>query len=114
MLWHKFHLPIVHLLSVKLLFQKNPGNNLLLPFQQEFYRELNQRRIPLSDSPQEFILHLTNNTEIGTSIFLHRLRLGQIPFAQNMETVASAYDYLTRVKEKWQVQWTPAVDASLV
>jgi hypothetical protein len=82
--------------------------------QQEFYREVNQRKIPLTDSLQEFILHLTNKTEISTSIFLHRLRLCQIPFAQNKETVASAYDYLAQVREKWQVQWTPAVDASLV
>ena len=82
--------------------------------QQEFYREVRQRKLPLTDSPQDFILHLTNPLEIGTSIFLHRLRLCQIPFAQNKETVASAYDYLAQVREKWQAQWTPAVDARLV
>jgi len=82
--------------------------------QQEFYREVNQRKIPLTDSLQEFILHLTNPTEITTSIFLHRLRLCQIPFAQNRENVASTQDYLTLSREKWQVQWTPAVDANLV
>lgn len=82
--------------------------------QQEFYREINQRKLPLTDSPQEFILHLHNPTEIGSSIFLHRLRLSDIPFAQSKETVSSAYDYLASVREKWQVQWTPAVDAALV
>lgn len=82
--------------------------------QQEFYREVSQRKIPLHDSVQDFILHLTNTTEIGTSIFLHRLRISRIPFAQNMGTVASAYDYLSQTREKWEVQWTPAVDAALV
>ncbi len=82
--------------------------------QQEFYREINQHKLPLTDSLQEFILHLTNKTEISTSIFLHRLRICQIPFAENKETVASAYDYLASVREKWQTQWTPAVDANLV
>ena len=82
--------------------------------QQEFYREVNLRKIPLTDCAQEFILHLTNAVEIGSSIFLHRLRLSQIPLAQNQTTVSSAYDYLAQLKEKWQVQWTPAVDATLV
>lgn len=82
--------------------------------QQEFYREVNYRKIPLNDSAQDFILHLTNATEIGTSIFLHRLRISQIPFAQNKGTVASAYDYLSQTREKWEVQWTPSVDTTLV
>lgn len=82
--------------------------------QQEFYREVNLRKIPLTDEGKEFILHLTNAPEITTSIFLHRLRLCGIPFARNLETVTRAYDYLSRAKEKWQVQWTPAVDAALV
>ncbi len=82
--------------------------------QQEFYREVGLRKIPVNDSPQDFILHLTNATEIGTSIFLHRLRISEIPFVRNTATVASAYDYLSQTREKWEVQWTPAVDAALV
>lgn len=82
--------------------------------QQEFQREVRQRGLPLSDSPQEVLLRLTNAVEIGTSIFLHRLRVAEIPFARASVTVAGAHASLSAVREKWDVQWTPAVDAALV
>jgi hypothetical protein len=82
--------------------------------QEEFYRELRVRRIPVVDEPREFILHLTNATDVSSSIFLHRLRVIDVPFAKPAAQVKSRYEYLSQMREKWEVQWSPSVDAALV
>jgi hypothetical protein len=98
------------------------GRNAL---QEEFWRELKERRLPATDAPETFALHLNNDVEVGTSVFLHRLRIGGIPYATFQGTrgpavgtpqgeAAGGYAALARAREVWEAQWTPATDVSLV
>ena len=81
--------------------------------QEEFRREVAARRIPATDEKTDFWLHLTSATEVGTSIFLHRLRAADIPFAQ-LQSEGPGAAILSRVREKWSTQWTPATEVALV
>ncbi|QSQ21788.1 hypothetical protein JY651_42665 [Pyxidicoccus parkwayensis] len=91
--------------------------------QAEFWREVDARRLPRSDSPETFSLRLNNDVEVGSSVFLHRLRVTDIPYAslqgagqqRNAQPQeAGGYAALTRVRESWQAQWTPSTDVALV
>jgi hypothetical protein len=93
--------------------------------QEEFWREVGQRKLPRADEPERFNLQLNNELQIGTSIFLHRLRISGVPYAsfQGTRTVsgfrsedeaAGGLDALTRARETWVAQWTPATEVSLV
>ena len=94
--------------------------------QEEFWHQVRERRLPQSDSPGSFALRLNNEVEVGTSVFLHRLRVVQVPYASldatgrsraasaKGHTDAGGYAALTRVKEVWQAQWTPSTDVALV
>lgn len=96
--------------------------------QQEFWRELDTRRLPSTDSPETFTLHLTNAQEVGSSVFLHRLRVADIPYASFLGThagrsamtggaapeTAGGVHALARAREAWEAQWTPATDVGLV
>jgi hypothetical protein len=97
--------------------------------QEEFWREVRERRLPQQDSPESFALRLTNEIEVGTSIFLHRLRVAGIPYASYTGTQRAAavaaggrgasdpaggHAALSRVREVWEAQWTPSTDAALV
>lgn len=95
--------------------------------QEEFWREVEERKLPKSDSPEDFDLHLNNDVEVATSIFLHRLRVADIPYAsfqgtRNPATVgrnapveeAGGVEALKRPRERWQAQWTPSTDVALV
>jgi hypothetical protein len=99
------------------------GQNAL---QEEFWREVKSRRLPATDAPETFALHLNNDVEIGTSVFLHRLRIAGIPYAsfhgtraamaraKAPEEAAGGYAALGRAREAWEAQWTPATDVGLV
>src|SRR5262245_42042761 len=99
------------------------GRNAL---QEEFWREVRERRLPGTDAPEQFALHPHNEIEIGTSIFLHRLRLAGIPYATFQGTrgtspgaakaaeAAGGFAALSRARESWEAQWTPATDVGLV
>src|SRR5207247_4223256 len=80
---------------------------------EEFPGESAARRIPATDERTDFWLHLTSPTEVGTSIFLHRLRAAEIPFAQ-LQSEGPGAAILSRVREKWSTQWTPATEVALV
>lgn len=94
--------------------------------QEEFWREVRERKLPATDSPESFTLKLTNETEVGTSVFLHRLRIAGIPYASYLGTQrgaagrakkddpADAQLFLAQVSEAWEAQWTPATDVALV
>jgi Family of unknown function (DUF5682) len=99
------------------------GRNAL---QEEFWREVKERRLPGTDAPETFALHLNNNIEVGTSVFLHRLRLTGIPYAtfqgtrgtaagsSRADEAAGGFAALSRARESWEAQWTPATDVGLV
>lgn len=48
------------------------------------------------------------------SIFLHRLAVAKIPFADLQSSEAATYQQLARLQEKWRLQWTPLTDIALV
>ncbi|MBI4951182.1 MAG: hypothetical protein HY908_04055 [Myxococcales bacterium] len=94
--------------------------------QEEFWREVDERRLPRTDSPEEFVLKLGDPVQVGTSVFLHRLRLAGVPYAtyqgsqtggragKTTDPEAGGVAALTRVREAWGAQWTPATDVALV
>lgn len=89
--------------------------------QEEFWREVDERRLPRSDEPEDFVLKLAEPVQVGTSVFLHRLRIADIPYAtfrgasaRRNDSEAGGIAALTRVREEWQAQWTPATEVALV
>jgi len=87
--------------------------------QEEFWREVRARRLPETDELETLSLVLANDVEIGTSTFLHRLRVAGVPYATHRSTQrgsdqAGGIAALTRVREGWEAQWTPATDIALV
>jgi hypothetical protein len=90
--------------------------------QEEFWGEVKARRLPASDEMETFSLRLNNEVEIGSSIFLHRLRVAEVPYANFVgaarskpgEATAGGLAALSRVSEGWQAQWTPSTDIALV
>lgn len=87
--------------------------------QEEFWREVRARRLPESDALESLSLLLANEVEIGTSTFLHRLRVAGVPYATHRSSQrgadqAGGIGALTRVREGWEAQWTPATDVALV
>ncbi|AUX26442.1 hypothetical protein SOCEGT47_070050 [Sorangium cellulosum] len=100
--------------------------------QEEFWREVRERRLPATDAPESFRLSLTNEVEVGTSVLLHRLRIAKIPFAAYAGTRAAGRragaagrrggaaqqappeELLGQLSETWEAQWTPATDVALV
>ncbi len=97
--------------------------------QEEFWREVEQRRLPRTDSVEGFTLKLNEPVQVHTSVFLHRLRVAEIPYASYLgkqlgkrgsrsrgapQETAGEVDALTRVSEAWEAQWTPSTDVALV
>ncbi len=94
--------------------------------QEEFWRELEERRLPQSDEAEEFVLKLGDPVQVATSVFLHRLRVADIPYATYRgaraagmrrgaaDDEAGGFAALSRVSEAWEAQWTPATDVALV
>ncbi len=87
--------------------------------QEEFWRQVRARRLPATDALESLSLVLANDVEIGTSTFLHRLRVAGVPYATHRSTQrgsdqAGGIAALTRVREGWEAQWTPATDIALV
>lgn len=94
--------------------------------QEEFWREVRARRLPASDEPEAFTLRLGDVVHVETSVFLHRLRLADVPYATyrgsqtaasagaDPDTTAGGHDALARAREHWEAQWTPSTDVALV
>lgn len=97
--------------------------------QEEFWREVRERKLPATDAPASFRLSLTNQVEVGTSVLLHRLRIAKIPYASYAGTRRSGgagrwrgqaaqelppTELLGQLSETWEAQWTPATDVALV
>lgn len=93
--------------------------------QEEFWREVRERELPAKDSPEQFRLRLSNEVEVSTSVFLHRLRIAEIHYASFVGTQlstnrrapaqpAGGFAALGRVTEVWEARWTPATDMALV
>jgi hypothetical protein len=102
---------------------KSAGRNTL---QQEFWDAIEHFRLPRVDEPQVVSLRLTDPTHADASVLLHRLRVAEVPYAvflgsQQVSTRARAgsevpggFGALSRVREHWECQWTPATDIALI
>jgi hypothetical protein len=84
------------------------------PIQAEFYRLTHELRIPVKDDPTDLRLNLAEPHAVQQSIFLHRLLVAKIPFADLISGEAATYRQLARLQEKWRLQWTPLTDVALV
>jgi len=94
--------------------------------QEEFWREVNRRRLPRDDRPEEIALLLREPQAMETSVFLHRLRLCGVPYAAYQGTYRGkgltaeekldpgGPGALSRMRESWEAQWTPSTDIALV
>jgi len=96
--------------------------------QEEFWREVKERRLPDMDAVESFVLKLNDPVQVGTSVFLHRLRVTGVAYASYLgKQVIGArgrkdadaeddggVDALTRISEAWQAQWTPSTDVCLI
>lgn len=94
--------------------------------QTEFWREVDAKGLPRSDEPEDFTLKLADPVQAQTSVFLHRLRVAEVPYAgyRGSQAVArqgsaaddevGGVDALSRVREHWTGQWTPSTDVALV
>lgn len=91
--------------------------------QEEFWREVEERRLPRTDCAEDFVLKLGDPVQVETSVFLHRLRVARIPYATFAGTTVArgaareepgGIAALSRAREGWQAQWTPATDVALV
>jgi hypothetical protein len=93
------------------------------PLQEEFYATAQRLGLPVLDAPREVLVHLPVPKEAAQSVFLHRLVVAGVAFAQEMASGIGArgraaqggpLEQLARSREKWELQWTPATDALLV
>jgi hypothetical protein len=93
------------------------------PLQAEFYATANRHRLPVQDMPRQVLLHMTTPAEAEQSVFLHRLKVAGVPFAREIEgglggrgraAQGGALEHLARVREKWELQWSPSTDAALI
>lgn len=87
------------------------GRNAL---QDEFWREVEARRLPRSDAEERFSLQLIEPVQVATSVFLHRLRVCEVPYAICVGASAGGSEALQRAREQWEARWTPATDVALV
>ncbi len=92
--------------------------------QREFTEGLQKFGFPQRDELETISLRLADTTQAAASLFLHRLRVADVPYAgytgsQSANAKpkegddAGGYGALTRVREHWQVQWTPATEVAL-
>ena len=93
------------------------------PLQTEFYATTRALGLPVIDAPKQLLLHMPSPAEARQSVFLHRLAVAAIPYAQELQSglggggraaAGGPLEQLSRVLEKWQLQWSPATDAHLI
>jgi hypothetical protein len=92
--------------------------------QREFAEELKKFGFPHRDELETVSLRLADTMQAAASLFLHRLRVADVPYASYAGSQsasakakegeeAGGYGALTRMREHWQVQWTPATEVAL-
>ncbi len=83
------------------------------PLQAEFHTLAHQLGIPIKDEGADIRLNLAEPHAVQQSIFLHRLAVAGIPFAQYRGGEAATYQHMGCLREHWWVSWTPLTDAAL-
>jgi hypothetical protein len=93
--------------------------------QEEFAREVRERRLPATDAVESFVLKLNDPVQVGASVFLHRLRVAGVSYASFVGKKegkgksatfepAGGIDALQRISERWDARWTPSTEVALV
>lgn len=94
--------------------------------QKEFAEGLATYGLPHRDEPETVTLRLADSKQAEASLFLHRLRVADVPYAsyvgsqsvvargkKSAEDEAGGYGAFSRVREHWEAQWTPATEVAL-
>lgn len=93
--------------------------------QREFSEGLREFGFPQRDEMETVSLRLADSKQASASLFLHRLRVADVPYASyaGSQSVlskarqkgdeAGGFGALMRVREHWEVQWTPATEVAL-
>jgi len=91
------------------------------PLQEEFVATAERLRLPILDAPKQVLVHLAGNAvETEQSVFLHRLGALGVPFGRELASglggrlAQGPLEQLGRVRERWELQWTPSTDARLI
>ena len=91
------------------------------PLQEEFHAAVERLRLPALDTPKQVLVHLAGNpVEAEQSVFLHRLVALGVPYGHELASglggrlAQGPLEQLGRVRERWELQWTPATDARLI
>ena len=93
------------------------------PLQTEFYATAQRLGLAIVDAPRQVLVHMTAPHEAEQSVFLHRLAVADVPYAHELESGlggrgraarSGPLEQLARVREKWELRWSPATDAKLV
>ena len=91
------------------------------PLQEEFHATVERLRLPALDTPKQVLVHLAGNAvEAEQSVFLHRLVALGVPYGHELASglggrlAQGPLEQLGRVRERWELQWTPATDARLI
>jgi hypothetical protein len=91
--------------------------------QEEFWRSVAAFKLPRTDEPEAVSLRLSDPVHVDISVFLHRLRVLGVPYAVTAGTTTkkgraappdTGYKALSRVREAWECQWTPATELGLI
>jgi len=90
-----------------------PPHGQKLPIQAEFYLLAHQLGIPVKDEWTDLRLNLAEPHAVQQSIFLHRVTVAQIPFAEYRGGEAATFQHMGRLRERWRINWTPLTDAAL-
>ncbi len=83
------------------------------PLHQEFHLLAKQLGIPVKDNPTPLRLNLAEPHAVQQSIFLHRLNVAGIPFAEYQRGESATLQQIGLLREHWRVQWTPLTDTAL-
>lgn len=93
--------------------------------QLEFAQGLAEFGLPHVDDAETITLRLADSRHAAASLFLHRLRVAEVPYGlyagsqtvlgrgSKVDEEAGGYGALSRVREHWEVQWTPATEVAL-
>lgn len=92
--------------------------------QEEFWSSVAAFKLPKTDELELVSLRLSDATHVEISVFFHRLRVIDVPYAgeggasTTKKSAAPAgapgLEVLSRVREAWQCQWTPSTELALV
>lgn len=80
-----------------------------VPLQQDFEKTVKSLRLRLSAQPKEQVLDLRKVNELKRSVFFHRLKMLEIPWAVPRSSRTKG-----TFKETWKLKWDPSIMISII